>query len=100
METEKTLQTIEKLLQRQQYTKVSDLLQKMIDIEIEQHKSIQETVDFFNKVYDKLYYYIIFNKLNVDKATIKQLESLAMPLKSRTEEKWKELFENSGKEKK
>lgn len=100
MEKEKVLKDIDILIEKKQYRKISDLLQSVIDIEIQQHKSIQETVDFFNDVYDKLYYYIIFNKLDINKPLIKQLESLAMPIKSKSEEEWRELFEKIRKEKK
>lgn len=93
MDTEKTLQDIDTLLQRQQYRKISNILQDIIEIDIEKHKSIQETIDFFNKLYDKLYYYIIFNKLLLDKKIVRQLESLAMPFQSKTEKEWEELFE-------
>lgn len=100
METEKTLQTIYDLIQRQQHRKVSALLQKIIDMEIEKQQSIQETLDFFNKVYDKLYYYIIFDKIDFDKSIVKQLESLAMPIQSKSEEEWQELFKKIRKSRK
>lgn len=100
METEKALQTIETLIQKQQYRKISDVLQNMIDMEIEKHQSLQETLDFFNKVYDKLYYYIIFDKIDFDKSIVKQLESLAMPIQSKTEEEWQEVFKKLRKSRK
>jgi hypothetical protein len=98
MDTEKTLKDIDTLLQRKQYRKISNILQDIIEIDIERHKSIQETIGFFNKLYDKLYYYIIFNKLLLDKKIVRQLESLAMPIQSKTEEEWVELFKNIRKE--
>lgn len=100
METEKILQDIDILLQKQQYRKISDLLQNMIDMEMEKQQNIKETIEFFNKLYDKLYYYIMFDKLDIDKPLIKQLESLAMPIQSRSEEERKELFKKLRKTKK
>jgi len=100
MEKGRVLQDIETLIQKKQYRKISDLLQDMIDIEIEKDQSLKETLGFFNKVYDKLYYYIIFDKIDLDKSIVKQLESLAMPIQSKTEEEWQELFKKLRKAKK
>lgn len=98
MEMEKKLQEIDILLQKQQYRKVSNMLQELVDIEIEKKQNIKENVEFFNKLYDKLYYYIIFQKIDIEKPLAKQLESLAMPFQSKTEEEWKELLEKIRKE--
>ena len=100
MENNIELENIDMLLEKKQYTKVSQLLQKLINIEIEKQQKIKTTVDFFNVLYDKLYYYIIFKKLDIEKPLIKQLESLAMPIQSRTEEEWKKLFRDIKKGKK
>jgi len=94
------LQDIDMWLEKKQYSKVSQLIPELIDIEIEKQQKIESTVDFFSKLYDKLYYYIIFNKLDIDKPIIKQLESLAMPFQSKTEEEWEELFKEIKKGKK
>ena len=100
MKTKIFLKNIDTLIQKQQYKKISNVLQNMIDIEIDQYKSIQEALFLFSNIYDKLYYYIIFNKLLLDKKIVRQLESLAMPLQSKTEEEWVELLRKIHKAKK
>lgn len=100
MEIEKAINNIDILIKKKQYRKISDLLGDIIDIEIEKHQSLEDTLDFFNKIYDKLYYYIIFDKIDMDKCIIKQLESLAMPIQSKTEEEWQELFKKIRRSKK
>jgi hypothetical protein len=99
METETIPQRIDVLLQGKQYRKVSDLLQKVIFIEIKKQNDTKKVIDFFSKIYDIMYYDILFGKFDMDKVIIKQLESLAMPIQSRSKEEWKKLFEKISKNK-
>ena len=98
MEIQETLKKIDLLLHKQHYNKVADILQEMIDVEIEKQQKVEELVTSCSLLYDKLYYYIIFGKIPSEKKTIRQLETLAMPFQSKTEEERKVVLEKMRKE--
>lgn len=99
MKIDNTIIIINTLIKNQQYTELSNLIQKIIHLEIEKQNDIDAMILFFSQIYDELYYYIIFNKIPLEKKLIRQLEALSMPIQSRNKKEWDDLFEKIRKNK-
>jgi hypothetical protein len=71
---------------------LSVLIKDIMRNKLEKTKDLWEINEFFNTLYDDLYYDIIFKKIKIDKRTSRLLESLAMPIDRKSDEEWQEII--------
>jgi N-acetylmuramic acid 6-phosphate (MurNAc-6-P) etherase len=96
-DVKKTLITIASFTQEHPRADISGLLQDIIIHYIQKEKDIVKIITFFGKIYDELYYDIIFQNIKVEKRVARLLENLAGPSYSKTENQRKEFLEKTTK---
>lgn len=76
---------------------VSDTIAKTIKAYLIREKEIPAICEFFDMMYDQLYYEIIFKKVKIRKKIARQLEKLAGPLYIRTVQQRESIIQKAKK---
>ena len=92
-----TIGMIRAFTQERPHADLSGFLQNIIIRHLQKEKDIARITSFFGKIYDELYYDILFKNIRVEKRVIRLLETLAGPSYSKTESQRRELFEKNSK---
>ena len=68
------------------------MIRQIIHNFLKKEEEITKITTFFSKIYDKLYYDVLFKNIKIEKKTFRILENLASPTYSKTEEEWKTIL--------
>ncbi|MCX6823021.1 MAG: hypothetical protein NTX91_03405 [candidate division SR1 bacterium] len=85
-------ESVSRFINDHKHGDISPMIKQIIHNFLRREKEIAKITIFFSKIYDKLYYDVLFKNIKIEKKTFRILENLASPTYSKTEEEWENIL--------